>query len=836
MSKLYDIVNKTINATSMDEAEQILFGSDGIVINSNEYYKNIISNFGKKKESIIRKNVSVNGKTQLIFDLNNCNDMWNILFIYNYYIRYIDEKIASLNQNITKYKNIKNNLNNEIKKLTPNDIRYQEIIKELESISSILKELGDLKTKYSSYKNDSLKKHVVQLENMENIDEDKLKEYLNKLKEAVNCIQKMRDSFEHSNENLHVDKIVSIDNSRDKFEIFIPIEYLDGFNKGRIIANEEDKILVERTNDISSPLLEALDYDIKKIDSFFYNVEPSYLEFILEKVNYDVNELYKLSSNIFRHKEKTKLFLDSGIDIFTISKLPKEIFRFLEQANMLYKLNIDITKLPPIAIKNVKRTISLYKANLDIYHLPFYVFNEPLKTTFKTIKMLLKANIDIYRLPDSAFSCPEDIIKLYQANIDIYRLPDSAFLHLNGVLKLHEYSIDIYKLPDSAFSYPEGTIKLYQANIDIYRLPGHAFSYYENTIKLYQANIDIYRLPDSAFRHIERVLKLHEYSIDIYNLPEYVFRYFGDVVGILQMNIDITKLPGPFRNLTFPSRNIIELYQANIDIYRLPALAFRHLNGVLKLHEYSIDIYRLPVKAFSCPKSIIELYDAGIDIYKLPDKCFSSNISNLKLILEKVGYEKLDMLPIEIFKCDYNLLDEMVKKYNLNVSKSIFGVKNPKVIAALVYVNSILSNYNKDINTIDMDIKPYSIIGDMYVDNYRYRNNIEENIGREYNSSEFVEQFKLLDENNLDRSMCDIKKVILNKFRNACAHFRFKLVKDKDGNIIEDKIYIYDEDNNGINNFNLIIDLNEFVRIVREVEIELDKQKNKEEQSIQKSR
>ena len=84
--------------------------------------------------------------------------------------------------------------------------------------------------------------------------------------------------------------------------------------------------------------------------------------------------------------------------------------------------------------------------------------------------------------------------------------------------------------------------------------------------------------------------------------------------------------------------------------------------------------------------------------------------------------------------------------------------------------------------------------------------------------------------------MDDIKKVILNKFRNACAHFRFKLVKDKEGNIVEDKIYIYDEDNNGINNFNLIIDLNEFVKIVREVEIELERQKNNEEKFVKKSK
>ena len=79
MSKLYDIVEKVINTESMIEAEQILYGKDGIVINSSEYYKNIISNFIQKKEIIIKKEKGDNGKTHLVFDLNNCNDLWNIL-------------------------------------------------------------------------------------------------------------------------------------------------------------------------------------------------------------------------------------------------------------------------------------------------------------------------------------------------------------------------------------------------------------------------------------------------------------------------------------------------------------------------------------------------------------------------------------------------------------------------------------------------------------------------------------------------------------------------------------------------------------------------------------
>ena len=38
---------------------------------------------------------------------------------------------------------------------------------------------------------------------------------------------------------------------------------------------------------------------------------------------------------------------------------------------------------------------------------------------------------------------------------------------------------------------------------------------------------------------------------------------------------------------------------------------------------------------------------------------------------------------------------------------------------------------------------------------------------------------------------------IINKLRNSIAHFRFKVVKDHNNNIIDDKIYLYDEYNDG---------------------------------------
>ena len=79
MSKLYNIVSDIITSSSMDEAENKLFGTSGIRINSEEYFENIVSNFIRKKEYIIRKE-----NNNLVFDLTNYNDIWNIIFLGEY--------------------------------------------------------------------------------------------------------------------------------------------------------------------------------------------------------------------------------------------------------------------------------------------------------------------------------------------------------------------------------------------------------------------------------------------------------------------------------------------------------------------------------------------------------------------------------------------------------------------------------------------------------------------------------------------------------------------------------------------------------------------------------
>ena len=169
--------------------------------------------------------------------------------------------------------------------------------------------------------------------------------------------------------------------------------------------------------------------------------------------------------------------------------------------------------------------------------------------------------------------------------------------------------------------------------------------------------------------------------------------------------------------------------------------------------------------------------------------------------------------------------------HNYNLCKSIFGINNAKIISALIYGNFVFSQYQKE-NQDDVliDIDSTSIIHAGFNTSIMYKNNI--NIS-EWNQETYLKRF-LIDgdfSDNIDeivlRDSNEIKKYILDKFRNACAHFRFKPVLDKNGNVVEGKIYIYDKyDESNETNFDFIIDIKDFVEITRQVEKGLLQKKN----------
>ena len=105
-------------------------------------------------------------------------------------------------------------------------------------------------------------------------------------------------------------------------------------------------------------------------------------------------------------------------------------------------------------------------------------------------------------------------------------------------------------------------------------------------------------------------------------------------------------------------------------------------------------------------------------------------------------------------------------------------------------------------------------------DTFQFKNNITD---VEMDSKTYLDQF-VVDYNGNNRNSKSIKNNILDKLRNSTCHFRFKLVKDKNGNIVEDKIYIYDKfDDTNETNFNMILDIRDLVEIARRIELGLEK-------------
>ncbi len=388
---LYSLVNSIVNSQNENEANKLLIGSNILLLNNREYYNAIISNFIQKKETIIKKE---NGK--LVFDLNNTNDIWNIIFISEY-IKENDFLYKTYNNLLLEIADIESRLSiiKNKHKTAKSKEEHASINTEYQNLNNVLQSKKNQTESMSGVLSTFYNTDWVNLINTKNKIEQ-LRE-IDILKQAVNIIHKIRNSLEH--DNLDIDKVIELDN--DNFKISIPIEYLDGFNKGRIIANNEDRIIVERTNSITLPLLSELDCDINSLQSIFYNIEPEFLSLLLEKYNYNVKDIYRLSRGVLENNQKTKELLNKGVSIEVIEKIPYiitdpfisvqdivKMVNYLEQENLLDK----ISKINPLAFRNVD-ILDLYLKNgidLDIINsFDFASFVNPLYA----ISLLEKVNL-----------------------------------------------------------------------------------------------------------------------------------------------------------------------------------------------------------------------------------------------------------------------------------------------------------------------------------------------------------------------------------------------------------------------------------------------------------
>lgn len=946
MERLYELVKEILNESSLELAKQRLYGINGLDINSSEYYENIVSHFVKKKDLILSK-----VDKDINYDLDkDIQDIWDIIFISQYIFKQWNQEQEELRKELHRLKSIKpstNEIRNQIAELNKNvtliNTYFQKIGKESE-ISKV-------------------KIHGLNTNSQINIEKE-----IVELKKAILIFQKIRDSFEHRNSNLKLGKLIEIDNKKNFFKVVIPSDYIDGFNRGRIIAKEEDKEIRETTDSIAYPILRELQFDPKQLNSFFYNVSPNVMTKLIAYCDNDIHKLYKLPVEIFGKEEYVIdvifNYVKKGMfSLEQLSLLPSPAFCSLtdkienfdcELLDYFFNKKLDtkyITKMTQSDWLNSHEIINfieyIINNNLDIEKVfcsnNRYSILRNKEQFKKTYEYLKSSDIDeniVYEI--NSFSNSDEIInvinyakennieleKIFEIlkNSKVYQVDLKRLAIVSQSLKKNNMSMDLLPslyIKTDAILEDENIVRFLTdiknldiAMEDLLKIHINGFFNHDVLIELLKnrevLNIslkEIIEFPDVMFRNydstkyflqfikganigIEEALKLPlpemwdnlEESLDFY---EKIRTKYGDIIVSI-LPSDIFFYPQSFEKLTdyFEKNNInisdickyVENDKKNEEQRFATAMwmsSFVREDGVIKIFEaakkYDISLdalMKLPnwVSHNNRIESIIRLFEnaknnnidvtmiademyrnyisspqiidyftkkeINIDMSKLPVKLMNCklNFDNIEILLNRVGmnYERLDEFPNEFFSCETELLNEMLTNYNVNICKSIFGIDNPKIVASLIYVNSVFSNIDRTINFENINIEPMQFIHNSYNDSIQF---IKRNTGIGFGQEEYLKQFVVDDKTNEKRDFTNMKNYIVNKLRNSVAHFRFKALKEQDNSVVEDKIYLYDEYNDGTRNFNIVMNLNDLVNIARAVEIEIKQNASKSQTS-----
>lgn len=361
MAQIYDTVKNTIYEDNIDEASKIIFCNSDIKSYTDEYYQSIITGMMKKKESLIQK---VQDNLIVEINSNNINDIYNIVFI----AEYIKEKDLLK----IEYEKYKTRCVSELKRLYD---EYMTIIQEHQGVGA---DHADITRRTQQKQNEIFdffrsefnetpgmrvnyrlleeqlntlidRKYKGFIDTFSNTDWVSIInsgnpvngiEVIENVKQAFTIFHKFRNSFGHDYQDNIIGDIIIIDN--DSMRVSIPIEYINGFNKGRIKAKKEDEKIIERTNSIMLPIIEYFNYDLSKLQSFFFNVNPSHLENLLSLFDNDMRKLYSLPSFLFKDNQEIfdslKMFIQNGFNMERISMIPKYAYRYPRETIQLFQM------------------------------------------------------------------------------------------------------------------------------------------------------------------------------------------------------------------------------------------------------------------------------------------------------------------------------------------------------------------------------------------------------------------------------------------------------------------------------------------------------------------
>ena len=980
MASLYNFVQEILSEPSMEAAKIKVFGLNGININDLGYYENIISSFVRKKDIILSKvNNTIN------YNLSeDIQDMWDILFISQYIYKCWNEEQDLLKKELARLKSISNPTEeekNKIKEINSNIALINDYFQKLNKRSELAK-INIIGLNFQSTNN--LEAEILQL------------------KKAILVFQKLRDSFEHRNEALSVNSNIEINNEKNFFSVTIPSEYIDGFNKGRIIVKEEDRDLIEQTNNIANPLLEELNFDPKKIESFFYNVESEQLDYLLSLCKNDMRILYQLPTWVFykRNNSILKYFLDNNdLTMHSLTQLKKVKYVAYDCDNKESKESI-INILD--YVKDGKNELS--DDDYEILNLIGHQQIVNKDDIIKKISFLRENDIAILRMKDkfnffgrhAKIDNISEFLKKYNNSNDaknfIYQIINVCSYDINDLIKVYENYLKNHNSLIFNMSYDNETID-YKLNIVDFLVAKEITDarimnslsqiiYDENTdLEYIKKFIDIIINKYNTFTYLDSIILtswVKDYKNITYNQIEEIIAFFhqskfnnnvfnfdiklimklinsgistqvldnnmiekinstreisnvllsdGDYIEEMEMNsylhgkYSINELIEKIKNngdtahqrFLILTQNIdyinqykdiitnknsaynndilrhIKKYISNVnlttddeqtEVMNLIHTRIQKINYLSTIYTVNGSINsdnQATIRNYT--KYVLSFIDDMPDMSKIKSKIekiesfdklldtknveainfYFSNLSrvftydlispenarnkkyykaeNVEYLLSKLGndYRQLEKLPYEFFTCDINILEELYKTYNINICKSIFGIDNPKIVASLIYMNSVLGKIDNSFNFDTLTFEPVKFIHNSYNDTIRFTKTTTNN-QIDMNQADYLNQIVIDGKTGQQRNADDMIQFIISKLRNSCAHFRFKPVKDQNGNLIEDKIYLYDENNNGINNFNIVMNLSDLTSIIREIELKFESDKKHLNSKENKSR
>lgn len=408
-------------------AREMLYGLNSIDLDSQKFFEQTLINFTRKKEILIPKIYKEEKKKYLYFNINkDWKSIWNIIFLGEI----IKEQIIS-------------NLDIEVD------------IDEISEKEVIIENLPD------GIKNKNIKK----------------------LKQSIRLIQKLKDSINHK-ENFNTCEEISENGNRYikienlggsiPFKGKILLTYLEGFINNKIIPLVEDKEIADNTDKVAYPLLEQLGYDPKKIQNFFYRTNPTLLNYILEKLDNEYHDLYKLPIEIYSMDINDLKKLLNHVKVKNIKSLIgipgiafEEIQTTLELLKIVNKVE-DLVGLPEHVFWDLNSTFELLKhpkvkSLNSLKGLPF----EIILNKDQMFKLLNHSKVDkvesLKHFPKDAFSLSQPLLKLLDyskiKNIDDLKgLPKGAFWNIKltkKIIKNEKKKNELYKMSDIEFVYPK---------------------------------------------------------------------------------------------------------------------------------------------------------------------------------------------------------------------------------------------------------------------------------------------------------------------------------------------------------------------------------------------